>query len=105
MPTKLPRVSVTKDPELERALALTRGAAELMDLSEAAQVRALALRGAETLLGVTEVDRTRRALAQAGAKLSSTDLVETSRRVRGRAGYTPIESGSEALRWARGDER
>jgi len=47
MPTKLPRIAVTKDAELAAALAVVRGQFE--GVAEARIVRDLAIRGAEAL--------------------------------------------------------
>ena len=48
VPTRYPRIGVTRDPELDAALE--RVAPLLGDLPAAAQVRALAIRGADALL-------------------------------------------------------
>lgn len=49
MPTRHPRIGVTKDPELARALEATRGLLDPPPRSEAAHVRALALAGAQAM--------------------------------------------------------
>lgn len=50
MPTKHPRIAVTRDEELDRALRETKALLEADEVrSASAQVRALALRGARSL--------------------------------------------------------
>lgn len=49
VPTKHPRIAVTKDPELAAALAAVRS--DFEGQPEATVLRALALRGAEALAG------------------------------------------------------
>jgi hypothetical protein len=63
MPTRHPRIQVTEDPELARAL---RSAASRLPpgLSRSAQVRELALIGARHLVGRERTESERRALLE-----------------------------------------
>lgn len=67
MPTRHPRIQVTEDPELARAL---RAAAPHLPagLSRSRQVRELAIEGARHLAGAHQTEAQRRALLQALAE-------------------------------------
>jgi hypothetical protein len=67
VPTRHPRIQVTEDPELARAL---RSAAPHLPagLSRSRQVRELAIAGARSLAGAPETERERRALLERLAK-------------------------------------
>ena len=105
MASRHPRLGVTRDPEVERALALTE---PLLDPAEtrsaAAQVRALTLRGARAVLASAGSDSKLQAqLAERyGARPGRGSLLELEAPP-GQpdpAGATPA---SDALRWVRGE--
>lgn len=105
--TKYPRLGVSRDPELDRALAQTRRLlGEKETRSAAAQVRALALRGAEALMDgedpATQIRRrlyekydiSRPATSDPRSFKAPTDEIDPD-------DPTPA---SDALRWVRGKE-
>jgi hypothetical protein len=105
MASRHPRLGVERDPEVERALALTESLLEPAETrSAAAQIRALTLRGAQAVLASADPE------AQLQARLAE------------RYGVTPVRGGlldldpppgkpdpenaapaSDALRWVRGE--
>ncbi len=105
MPTKHPRIGVTCDPELERALA--RSKARLPPearRSRAAQVRALALIGAAHVgEPAPEIEDDREWLRRVhGARPSRGNLLDV---IRDMPPYDPDDPYplSEALEWVKGD--
>lgn len=105
MPTKLPRIAVTRDEELDRALRETKG---LLSGGEArsasAQVRALALRGARAL-GVADpdsVDLWRRLAREHGVRApqQNTPAIESPA---GEVDPDDPRPATDALEWARGE--
>ena len=103
MASRHPRLGVTRDPEVQRALTLTE---PLLDAAEtrsaAAQIRALTLRGAQAVL--------------AGADASSQLQARLAERYEARPGRgslldldapaaepEPATPASDALRWVRGE--
>lgn len=105
MASRHPRLGVTRDPEVERALALTE---PLLDPAEtrsaAAQIRALTLRGARAVLASASSEPQLRArLAERyGARPSRGSLQELDPPPGepDAAGATPA---SDALQWVRGE--
>jgi hypothetical protein len=105
MASRYPRLGVVRDPDVERALALT---APLLDRAEtrsaAAQIRALTLRGAEAVLaGTSSESRLQARLAERyGARPGKGSLLELGppRDAPDPAGATPA---SDALQWVRGE--
>ncbi len=106
MATKYPRLGVSRDPELERALAETR---RLLDEKEtrsaAAQVRALALRGAESLMSRDDpATDFRRRLYEDFDVTPSTSDPRTFKAPEGEIDPDDPYPASDALRWVRGKE-
>ncbi len=105
MASRYPRLGVTRDPEVERALTLTE---PLLDPAEtrsaAAQIRALTLRGARAVLaGASTSSQLQARLAERyGARLASGSLLDVNPPpgVPDPAGATPA---SDALQWVRGE--
>ena len=104
VPTKHPRIAITGDPEVQRALDQTR---DLLDPDEtrslAAQARALIIRGADALAAGAGPARAqqrrlaeRHGIAPAGKRLAELDPPEGSVDPNG---ATPA---SDALDWVRG---
>ena len=106
MTTKYPRLGVSRDPELERALARTKPLlARSETVSAAAQVRALALRGAETL--VEEAGSTaelRRKLHEKYGTIPATAEPRDFELPPGEIDPNDPTPASDALRWVRGKE-
>ncbi|HEY2719581.1 MAG TPA: hypothetical protein VGI52_08125 [Solirubrobacteraceae bacterium] len=105
MASRHPRLGVARDPEVERALALTApllGPAETR--SAAAQIRALTLRGAEAVLaGADPQSRLQAQLAERyGARPGKGSLLELDP-----PPATPDPANatraSDALQWVRGE--
>jgi len=106
MPTKHPRLGVSRDPELERALARTK---PLLDRSEtrsaAAQVRALALRGADTLVEEAgSPAELRRRLHEKYGTIPATADPRGFELPPGEIDPDDPTPASDALRWVRGKE-
>jgi hypothetical protein len=105
MAARHPRLGVERDPDVQRALALTE---PLLDPAEtrsaAAQVRALTLRGAEAVLaGAGAEARLRGRLAERyGAKPSRGSLL-TLDPPPGEPDPEGAAPASDALRWVRGE--
>jgi hypothetical protein len=105
MASRHPRLGVERDPEVERALALTE---PLLDPAEtrsaAAQIRALTLRGAQAVLaGAGSESRLQARLVERyGARPGQGSLLELDPPPRepDPAGAAPA---SDALRWVRGE--
>jgi hypothetical protein len=105
MASRHPRLGVARDPEVERALALTE---PLLDPGEtrsaAAQIRALTLRGAQAVLaGASAESQLRARLAERyGARPSRGSLVDMDPPPchPDAAGDAPA---SDALQWVRGE--
>ena len=105
MAARHPRLGVERDPEVERALALTE---PLLDPAEtrsaAAQIRALTLRGARAVLANADSDSQLQArLAERyGARPSRGSLLELDPPP---GGPDPTDGApaSDALRWVRGE--
>lgn len=105
MASRHPRLGVTRDPEVERALTLTE---PLLDPAEtrsaAAQIRALTLRGAQAVLaGAGSESQLQARLAERyGARPSRGSLLELDPPPGepDPAGATPA---SDALQWVRGE--
>jgi hypothetical protein len=99
MASRHPRLGVTRDPEVERALALTE---PLLDPAEtrsaAAQIRALTLRGAQAVLaGADPNSQLQARLAEHyGARLELDPPP-------GEPSPEDAVPASEALRWVRGE--
>ncbi len=105
MATKHPRIAVTRDPELTRALERTK---DLLDEAEsrtgAAQIRALALRGARAVVEGAGPQRELR------VKLSERHGTQPASSSLSDLGLPPgavdpddPRPASDALRWVRGD--
>ena len=105
MASRHPRLGVTRDPEVERALALTE---PLLDPAEtrsaAAQIRALTLRGARAVLASAGIDSQLRArLAEHyGARPARGSLLELDPPP-GTPDPADAAPASDALRWVRGE--
>ena len=105
MAARHPRLGVERDPDVERALALTE---PLLDPAEtrsaAAQIRALTLRGAEAVIADAgpQARLRGRLAARYGAKPSRGGLLalEPPLGEPDSGGATPA---SDALRWVRGE--
>ncbi len=106
MASRHPRLGVTRDPEVERALALTQpllGRAETR--SAAAQIRALTLRGAQAVLAGADsasqlqAHLTERYGAKPGRGGSLLELGPPPGDLDGEG----AARASEALRWVRGE--
>lgn len=105
MAARHPRLAVERDPEVERALALTEpllGSAETR--SAAAQIRALTLRGAEAVLADAgaETHLRRRLIERYGARPGRGDLRALACPP-GDPDATGARAASDALRWVRGE--
>jgi hypothetical protein len=104
MASRHPRLGVTRDPEVQRALTLTEpllGPAETR--SAAAQIRALTLRGAQAVLaGAGSDSHTQARLAERyGARPGRGGLLDLDPPPgEPDSGAAPA---SEALRWVRGE--
>ena len=104
MASKFPRLAVTRDPELHRALELTRGLLGGDETrSAAAQVRALALRGARSVLQGSgpEAELRRRLFDEYGTIPARVDPRSLGA-VAGEPDPDNPAPASEALRWVRG---
>jgi len=105
MASKYPRLGVARDPELTEALTQTR---DLLDVderrSQAAQVRALALRGAKSLLDADPVEAERRRLQKKYNLIPATADPRTLRMPEGEIDPDDPTPMSDALRWVRGKE-
>lgn len=105
MASRHPRLGVVRDPDMERALALT---APLLDPSEtrsaAAQIRALTLRGARAVLADAGSESSlRAALAERyGARPGRGSLLELDAPP-GEPEPPGAAPASDALRWVRGE--
>ncbi len=105
MASRHPRLGVTRDPEVERALTLT---GPLLDPSEtrsaAAQIRALTLRGAQAVLaGASTASQLQARLAKRyGARLARGSLLELNPPP-GEPDPTDATPASDALQWVRGE--
>jgi hypothetical protein len=105
MASRHPRLGVTRDPEVEQALALTES---LLDPAEtrsaAAQIRALTLRGARAVLaGASSESQLRARLAEHyGARPGRGSLLELDPPP-GEPDAADAASASDALRWVRGE--
>jgi hypothetical protein len=106
MASRHPRLGVTRDPDVERALALTES---LLDPAEtrsaAAQIRALTLRGAQAVLaGAGSESHTQARLAERyGARPSRGSLLDLDPPSAWPAGPAGAAPAFEALRWVRGE--
>jgi len=105
MASRHPRLGVTRDPEVERALVLTE---PLLDPAEtrsaAAQIRALTLRGARALLAGASSE------SQLRARLAERYEARPGRGSLAELGPPPAEPdatsdapASDALQWVRGE--
>ncbi len=106
MTTKHPRLGVSRDPQLERALAQTRRLLEDHETrSAAAHVRALALRGAQSLLETEDpaADLRRRLYARYDVTPAAADP-RTFKAPTGEVDPGDPTPASDALRWVRGKE-
>jgi hypothetical protein len=105
MASRHPRLGVTRDPEVERALALT---GPLLDPAEtrsaAAQIRALTLRGAQAVLAsASTASRLQSRLAQRyGARLAHGNLLDMNPPP-GEPDPADATPASDALQWVRGE--
>jgi hypothetical protein len=105
MTSRHPRLGVERDPEVERALALTE---PLLDPAEtrsaAAQIRALTLRGARAVLASADLDSQLQArLAERyGARPARGSLLELDP-LPGKPDPENAAPASDALRWVRGE--
>jgi hypothetical protein len=105
MAARHPRLGVERDPEMERALALTQpllGPAETR--SAAAQIRALTLRGARSVLaGADEPSRLQARLVERyGAIPAQGDLMDLDTPAADPHGASATPA-SDALQWVRGE--
>jgi hypothetical protein len=105
MASRHPRLGVTRDPEVERALALTE---PLLDPAEtrsaAAQIRALTLRGARAVLaGAGSESQLQSRLAERyGARPGRGSLLDLDAPA-GEPDPAGAAPASEALQWVRGE--
>jgi hypothetical protein len=105
MASRHPRLGVERDPEMERALALT---GPLLDPAEtrsaAAQIRALTLRGARAVLASADSDSQLQAqIAQHyGARPARGSLLDLDPPP-GEPDPENAAPASDALRWVRGE--
>lgn len=105
MASRHPRLGVTRDPEVERALALT---GPLLDPTEtrsaAAQIRALTLRGAQAVLaGAGTASQLQARLAERyGARLAQGDLLDLDTLAADPRDVSATPA-SDALQWVRGE--
>jgi len=105
MASRHPRLGVTRDPEVERALALTE---PLLDPAEtrsaAAQIRALTLRGAQAVLAGADPDSQLQArlTEHYGARPARGSLLELDPPP-GKPDPEDAARASDALRWVRGE--
>jgi hypothetical protein len=105
MASRHPRLGVTRDPDVQRALSLTE---PLLDPAEtrsaAAQIRALTLRGAEAVLASASSESQLQAhLAERyGAKPSRGSLLELDAPP-GQPDPGGAAPASDALQWVRGE--
>jgi hypothetical protein len=105
MASRHPRLGVERDPEVERALALTGPLLEPAETrSAAAQIRALTLRGARAVLAGADHDAQLRArLAERyRAKPSRGSLLDLAPPL-GESSAADATPASDALRWVRGE--
>jgi len=106
MASKHPRLGVARDPELAQALTETRGLLDERDTrSQAAHVRALALRGAEALIEADD-DPAAEARRRFREKYNVSQPATADPRTLEvpRDGIDPDDPtpASDALRWVRG---
>jgi hypothetical protein len=105
MASRHPRLGVARDPEMERALALTE---PLLDPAEtrsaAAQIRALTLRGAQAVLaGASSESQLQVRLAERyGARPGRGSLLELDPPP-GKPDADGAAPASDALQWVRGE--
>jgi hypothetical protein len=105
MASRHPRLGVERDPEVQRALALTE---PLLDAAEtrsaAAQIRALTLRGAQAVLaGAGSESQLRARLAERyGVRVGQGSLRELDPPP-GEPDPAGAAPASEALQWVRGE--
>jgi hypothetical protein len=105
MASRHPRLGVTRDPEVERALTLTE---PLLDPTEtrsaAAQIRALTLRGAEAILaGAGPESQLQARLAERyGARHGRGSLLDLDPPP-GKPDPASAAPASDALQWVRGE--
>lgn len=105
MASRHPRLGVVRDPEVERALALTQ---PLLDAAEtrsaAAQIRALTLRGARAVLADagSESQLQARLAERYGARPAHGSLLELEAPP-GKPDTAGAAPASDALRWVRGE--
>ncbi|MHB8240818.1 MAG: hypothetical protein ACYDHN_02400 [Solirubrobacteraceae bacterium] len=105
MASRHPRLGVPRDPEVERALALTE---PLLDAAEtrsaAAQIRALTLRGAQAVLADagSESQLQARLAERYGARPARGSLLELDAPL-DRPGAEGDAPATDALRWVRGE--
>lgn len=105
MASRHPRLGVTRDPEVERALTLTE---PLLDPAEtrsaAAQIRALTLRGAQAVLASagSESQLQARLAERYAAKPGRGSLLEMEPPP-GEPDPTGAAPASDALQWVRGE--
>jgi hypothetical protein len=105
MASRHPRLGVTRDPEVERALALTSPLLDPVETrSAAAQIRALTLRGAQAVLaGASTASQLQARLARRyGAKLARGNLLELNPPP-GEPDSIGATPASDALQWVRGE--
>jgi hypothetical protein len=103
MASRHPRLGVTRDPEVERALALTEPLLEPAETrSAAAQIRALTLRGAQAVLAGadSESQLQARLTERYGASPGRGSLLDLDPPPGTPTSTTPA---SDALRWVRGE--
>jgi hypothetical protein len=105
MAARHPRLGVERDPDVERALALTAPLLEPAETrSAAAQIRALTLRGADAVMaGAGAEARLRGRLAERyGVRLGRGGIL-TLDPPPGEPDPTDATPASDALRWVRGE--
>jgi hypothetical protein len=105
MAARHPRLGVERDPEVERALALTEPLLEPAETrSAAAQIRALTLRGAQAVLASAHSEPQLQAqLAQRyGARPARGSLLDLDPPP-GKPDPAAAAPASDALRWVRGE--
>ncbi|HZI92433.1 MAG TPA: hypothetical protein VFD31_12525 [Thermoleophilaceae bacterium] len=107
MASKYPRLGVARDPELDQALTQTRTLLDDQETrSQAAHVRALALRGAKSLLDAHDdpAEAYRRKLRKKYNLIPATADPRTLPMPEGEIDPDDPTPMSDALRWVRGKE-
>ncbi len=105
MAARYPRLGVTKDPDVQRALELTEPLLDPRETrSAASQIRALTLRGAQSVLATAdESSRLQARLVERyGATPAQGDLLDLDTPAADPNGAS-VTPASDALQWVRGE--